>query len=82
MQQFGFTKILQMQYVQLQPNSVIPVHRDDFTYEDGRHIVNGPTQLYFILSGSSKDIKFKFKNKMIDIRKRFIEVKPAKKSKS
>ena len=62
MQQFGFTEILQMQYVELQPNSVIPVHRDDFTYEDARHIVNGPTQLYCILLGSSKDIKFKFKN--------------------
>ena len=62
MKQFGFTEILQMQYVELQPNSVIPVHRDDFTYEDGRHIIHGPTQLYFILSGNSKDIKFKFKN--------------------
>ena len=62
MQQFGFTEILQMQYVELQPNSVIPVHRDDFTYEDGRHIIHGPTQLYFVLSGSSKKIKFKFKN--------------------
>ena len=62
MQQFGFTEILQMQYVELQPNSVIPVHRDDFTYGDGRHIIHGPTQLYFVLSGNSKDIKFKFKN--------------------
>ena len=62
MQQFGFTEILQMQYVELQPNSVIPVHKDDFTYEDSRPIINGPTQLYCILSGSSKDIKFKFKN--------------------
>ena len=70
MQQFGFTKILQMQYVQLQPNSVIPVHRDDFTYEDGRHIIDGPTQLYFVLSGSVDDIKFKFKNVgLIDISK-------------
>ena len=62
MKQFGFTEILQMQYVELKPNSVIPVHRDDFTYEDGRHIINGPTQLYCVLSGDSKDIKFKFKN--------------------
>ena len=62
MQRFGYTEILQMQYVELQPNSVIPVHRDDFTYEDGRHIIHGPTQLYCILSGYSKDIKFKFKN--------------------
>ena len=62
MQQFGFTDILQMQYVELQPNSVIPVHRDDFTYEDGKNIINGPTQLYCVLSGSKEDIKFKFKN--------------------
>ena len=62
MQQFGFTDILQIQYVELQPNSVIPVHRDDFTYEDGKHIIDGPTQLYCVLSGSTEDIKFKFKN--------------------
>ena len=70
MQQFGFTDILQMQYVELQPNSVIPVHRDDFTYEDGKHIIDGPTQLYCVLSGSTEDIKFKFKNAgLIDVSK-------------
>ena len=62
MQKFGFTDILQMQYVELQPNSVIPIHRDDFTYEDGRNIIDGPTQLYFLMSGDAKDVKFKFKN--------------------
>ena len=62
MKQFGFSKVLQIQYVELQPNSVIPVHKDDFTYEDGKHIINGPTQLYCVLSGSTEDIKFKFKN--------------------
>ncbi len=62
MQNFGFTDILQMQYVELQPNSVIPVHRDDFTYEDGKSIIDGPTQLYFLLSGNATDVKFKFKN--------------------
>ena len=68
MQQFGFTDILQMQYVELQPNSVIPVHRDDFTYEDGKHIIDGPTQLYCVLSGNTEDIKFKFKNAgLIDV---------------
>lgn len=70
MQQFGFTDILQMQYVELQPNSVLPVHKDDFYYEDGRSIIDGPTQLYFVLSGSSADIKFKFKNVgLIDVSK-------------
>ena len=70
MKQFGFDKLLQMQYVELQPNSVIPVHRDDFTYEDGKHIINGPTQLYCVLSGSTEDIKFKFKNVgLIDVTK-------------
>lgn len=62
MQKFGFEQILQMQYVELQPNSVIPVHRDDFTYEDGRHIIDGPTQLYFVLTGDTNDVKFKLKN--------------------
>ena len=70
MQQFGFTDILQMQYVELQPNSVLPVHIDDFTYEDGRHIIDGPTQLYFVLSGDVNNIKFKFKNVgLIDVSK-------------
>ena len=62
LQQFGFSKVLQVQYVELQPNSVIPVHRDDFTYEDGKHVIDGPTQLYFVLSGDSSKIKFKFRN--------------------
>jgi len=70
MRQFGFTDILQMQYVELQPNSVLPVHRDDFTYEDGKSIIDGPTQLYCVLSGDSKGIKFKFKNAgLIDVSK-------------
>jgi len=59
---FGFTDMLQMQYVELQPNSVLPIHKDDFTYENGKEIIDGPTQLYCVLSGDSKDIKFKFKN--------------------
>ena len=62
MERFGFTDILQMQYVELQPNSVLPIHMDDFTYEDGKSIIDGPTQLYCVLSGDHKDIKFKFKN--------------------
>lgn len=70
MRQFGFTDILQMQYVELQPNSVIPVHRDDFTYQDGRTIIDGPTQLYCVLSGNTEHIKFKFKNVgLIDVSK-------------
>ena len=70
MRQFGFTYILQMQYVELQPNSVLPIHKDDFTYEDGKSIIHGPTQLYCVLSGDSKGIKFKFKNAgLIDVGK-------------
>ena len=70
MKQFGFVDILQMQYVELKPNSVLPIHRDDFTYEDGNDIIDGPTQLYFVLSGDSQDIKFKFKNVgLIDVDK-------------
>jgi hypothetical protein len=62
MEQFGFSELLQVQHVELQPNSVLPVHKDDFTYEDGRHIIEGPSQLYFVLTGDSDNIKFKFKN--------------------
>ena len=62
MSQFGFKEILQMQYVELQPNSVLPVHKDDFTYESGRDIIKGPTQLYWVLSGDADKIMFKFKN--------------------
>jgi len=70
MRQFGFTDILQMQYVELQPNSVLPIHKDDFTYEDGKHIIDGPTQLYCVLSGDPKGIKFKFKNAgLVDVSK-------------
>jgi hypothetical protein len=70
MQQFGFTDILQMQYVELQPNSVLPIHMDDFAYRDGKNIIDGPTQLYCVLSGDSKYIKFKFKNVgLIDVSK-------------
>ena len=70
MRQFGFTDILQMQYVELQPNSVLPIHKDDFTYEDGKHIIDGPTQLYCVLSGDPGGIKFKFKNVgLIDVSK-------------
>ena len=70
MRQFGFTDILQMQYVELQPNSVLPIHMDDFTYEDGKSIIDGPSQLYCVLSGDSHGIKFKFKNAgLIDVSK-------------
>ena len=59
-----------MQYVELQPNSVLPIHRDDFTYEDGKSIIDGPTQLYCVLSGDPMGIKFKFKNAgLIDVSK-------------
>ncbi len=70
MRQFGFIDILQMQYVELQPNSVLPIHMDDFTYQDGNSIIDGPTQLYCVLSGDSRGIKFKFKNAgLIDVSK-------------
>ena len=62
MEKFGFTEILQIQQITLEPNSVLPVHRDDFTYESSKNIVRGPSQLYFVLSGDKDKIKFKFKN--------------------
>ncbi len=70
MQAFGFTEILQMQVVKLEPNSALPVHRDDWTYQSARHLMEGPSQLYFILSGNKQDIKFKFKDVgLIDVDK-------------
>ncbi len=70
LKQFGFSSLLQVQYVELESDSVIPVHRDDFMYEDGKDIIDGPTQLYFVLSGNSDDIHFKFKNVgLIDVSK-------------
>ncbi len=70
MASFGFSEILQMQYVELQPNSFLPIHMDDFTYEDSKDIIDGPTQLYCVLSGDSEEIKFKFKNVgLIDVKK-------------
>jgi hypothetical protein len=66
----GFTQILQMQRVTLNPNSVIPMHRDDFLYQSGRHIIAGPTQFYIVLEGNPKDFYFKFaKAGLIDVSK-------------
>ena len=62
MGKFGFTEILQIQQITMQPNSVLPVHRDDFIYEPSKNIIRGPSQLYFVLSGDKDKIKFKFKN--------------------
>jgi hypothetical protein len=62
MEKFGFTEILQIQLITMQPNSVLPVHRDDFIYEPSKDIIRGPSQLYFVLSGDKDKIKFKFKN--------------------
>ena len=64
----GFSKVLQIQTVTLKPNSVIPMHRDDFLYQSGRYIIAGPTQFYFVLEGNSTDFYFKFgKAGMIDV---------------
>lgn len=62
MEKFGFTEILQIQLITMQPNSALPVHRDDFIYEPSKDVVRGPSQLYFVLSGDKDKIKFKFKN--------------------
>jgi len=70
MKQFGFTELAQMQMVTMEPNSVLPIHRDDWTYADCRSILEGPSQLYFVLSGDKDSIKFKFKNVgVIDVSK-------------
>ena len=62
MEKFGFTEILQIQQLTIQPNSILPVHRDDFTYETSKNIISGPSQLYFVLAGDKDKIKLKFKN--------------------
>ena len=62
LKQFGFSEMLQIQYVELMPNSWLPVHMDDWTYDSGRHIMTGPVQLYFVLSGNKKDINYAKRN--------------------
>jgi len=70
MQQVGFVEVLQMTYVELDPESVIPIHRDDCTYFTGKHIIDGPSQLWLRISGDHKKVKFKFKDAgMIDVSK-------------
>ena len=70
MQQVGFVEVLQMTYVELDPKSVIPIHRDDCTYFTGKYIIDGPSQLWLRISGEHKKVKFKFKNAgMIDVSK-------------
>ena len=66
----GFSKILQMTYVEMKPKSSIPLHRDDFLYESGHHIIEGPTQFYFLLSGNPNEVHLRFgRAGMIDVSK-------------
>ena len=60
MQQVGFVEVLQMTYVELDPKSVIPIHRDDCTYFTGKHIIDGPSQLWLRISGDHKKVKIKY----------------------
>jgi len=70
MQQVGFVEVLQITYVELAPNSVIPIHRDDCHYFSGKHIIEGPSQLWLRIAGDHKQVQFKFKNVgMIDVSK-------------
>lgn len=60
LQDAGYKDILQIQYVEMSKKSFIGLHRDDFQYSTGHHIIKGPTQLYFVLKGDTKKFKFKF----------------------
>ena len=69
-QQLGFSEMLQITYVELDPKSIIPIHRDDSTYFDANHILQGPSQGWLCISGDHKKVKFKFKNVgLIDVSK-------------
>jgi len=69
-QQLGFTDMLQITYVELEPKSIIPIHRDDSTYFNANHILQGPSQGWLCISGDHKKVKFKFKNAgLIDVSK-------------
>jgi hypothetical protein len=59
-QDAGYKDVLQVQYVEMSKKSFIGLHRDDFQYSTGYHIIKGPTQLYFVLKGDTKKFKFKF----------------------
>ena len=68
--QLGFTEMLQITYVELGPKSIIPIHRDDSTYFDANHILQGPSQGWLRISGDHEKVKFKFKNAgLIDVSK-------------
>jgi hypothetical protein len=70
MRQVGFKKVLQIQYVEMDPRSFLNVHKDDFTYEDGLPYMEGASQLYCVLKGDTDKIKFKFARAgLIDISK-------------
>ena len=69
-QQLGFTDMLQITYVELGPKSIIPIHRDDSTYFNANHILQGPSQGWLRISGDHEKVKFKFKNAgLIDVSK-------------
>ena len=60
MTKVGFTKVLQIQYVEMDPRSFLNLHKDDFTYLDGLPYMEGASQLYCVLKGDTDKIQFKF----------------------
>jgi hypothetical protein len=66
----GFNSVLQIQYVEMSPQSYIDIHQDDFTYESGLPHIKGASQLYCVLRGQPDKFKMRFARAgMIDVTK-------------
>ena len=60
LQSVGYTKVLQIQYVEMPAKSFIDIHKDDFANVSGIDYVKGPSQLYCVLKGNENNFKLKF----------------------
>lgn len=70
LQAVGYTKVLQIQYVEMPAKSFIDIHRDDFANVSGLEYVKGPSQLYCVLKGNENNFKMKFNHAgVIDLSK-------------
>ena len=56
----GYVSVLQVQYVEMEPNSYIDLHRDDFARNSGLIYIKGASQLYCVLRGDPKKFKMRF----------------------
>jgi len=66
----GYRSILQIQYVEMEKNSYIDIHMDDFANCRGLIYMKGASQLYCVLKGDTTKFKLKFaKAGIVDVNK-------------